>query len=108
MIRTVVSTFGRQFADRAAADALGTWAVTLWQESQLSRERFLAAASEASVELLRDHSAAPSAAQFQNCLVGALGRLNGGRTIEPGDRREQPMPSVSLADGTAPRNQARD
>ena len=108
MIRTVVSTFGRQFADHAAADALGTWAFTLWQESQLSRERFLAAASEASVELLRDHAAAPSAAQFQSCLVKALGSLSGAGAIEPGDRQDIPTPSVSPADETAPRNHARD
>jgi hypothetical protein len=107
LIKGVVSTFSRQFADYAAAEALGEWAVTLWQRSHLSRARFLAAATEASEQLLRDQTAAPSAAQFQNCLVKTVERFDGGKASEPQSRVEAPARLAPPADGAGPRDQTR-
>ena len=107
LIKTVVSTFGRQFADFAAAEALGEWAVTLWQESHLSRERFLAAATEASEQLLRDRATSPSAALFRNGLMRTVERLGDGTAVGTHDRGESPAPSAPIADGAAPRDRTR-
>ena len=92
MIKGVVSTFSRQFADYSAAEALGEWAVTLWQKSLLSRERFLAAATEASEQLLRDQATSPSVPHFQYCLMKTLERLDGDKAIEPQGRGEASAP----------------
>lgn len=107
LIKDVVSTFSRQFSDYAAAEALGEWAVTLWQRSHLSREHFLAAATEASEQLLHDQTTAPSAAQFQNCLMKTVEQLGGGKAIEPLSRGEAPARSAPPADGAGPRDQPR-
>ena len=107
LIKNVVGTFSRQFADYAAAEALGEWAVALWRKSHLSRERFLAAATEASVQLLRDQATSPSAAHFQNCLMRTVEQLGGGKATEPQDCGEAPAPSAPSADGASPRNQTR-
>jgi len=77
MIGLVVREFSRQFADYAAAVALGDWAVALWRRSGLSRQRFLDVAGAASEELMRDHATAVSATLFQAHLGAALGLPTG-------------------------------
>ena len=101
LIKGVVSTFSRQFADYAAADVLGEWAVALWRGSRLSREHFLAAAEDASVQMLRDRAAAPSAARFQACLTEMLARPGGHQDTEAQDRREAPSSSAPAGDAVA-------
>jgi hypothetical protein len=73
VIQSVVARFSRQFADHAAAEALGAWAVGLWQRVGLSRQRFLEAAHEASTAMLREQAASPLV--FQAHLTEVLARL---------------------------------
>lgn len=102
LIKTVISEFSRQFADYAAAEALGGWAVTLWQQSHLPREHFLAAATEASALLLSDQAISPSAAQFQNFLMNAVEQMGRGKVIQPQDRGEASASSAPPTDGANP------
>lgn len=72
MIREVVREFSRQFADAEAAAALGDWAVTLWQDSGLSRRRFLDAAQIASSGMGQDRTFAASGPLFRSRLATML------------------------------------
>ena len=73
IIHGVVASFSQQFADHAAAEALGAWAVGLWRRVELSRQQFLEAAHEASTAMLREQVASPLV--FQTRLTDALARL---------------------------------
>jgi len=72
MIGEVVREFSRQFADYAAATALGDWAVTRWRDSGLSRQRFLEVAQVASAGMVRGPSGTASAPLFRSRLAAAL------------------------------------
>ena len=72
MIREVVREFSRQFADAEAAAALADWAVTLWQGSGLSRQRFLDAAQIASSRMGQDRTIAASGPIFRSRLATML------------------------------------
>lgn len=105
LIKGVISTFSRQFADCSAADGLGEWAVALWRCSRLSRERFLATAADASVQMLRDRTTSPSAARFQACLTEMLGRLDGNQDTDAQDRGEMPSLSAPAVDNVDMRHE---
>lgn len=72
VIREVVREFSRQFCGYDAATALGNWAVTLWQRSGVSQQRFLEVAQTVSEELVRDEAGAVTAPLFQSRLADAL------------------------------------
>lgn len=72
MIRAAIREFSRRFAGWAAADALGDWAASRWQESGLTREQFLLLTKQAAAALLIDSTQRPSAPEFQVHLTEAL------------------------------------
>lgn len=84
VIREVVREFSQQFCEYAAAAALGDWAVTLWQRSGMSRQRFLDVAQMVSEGLARDGAGPVTAPLFQSRLADALVPVHDGRGARVG------------------------